>query len=359
MREVDKNTPQKGGAIYTLAQSGTSETDFSTKPNELLVYGIGSDLENKKQLFNKAKRKYITNQMTLRLVDIANEKGDKKRAQQYWNTYHCQKIITSANGKYFGNYCKNRCCLQCCAIRKAEIINRYLPIISTWEDAHFVTLTVKAVPKEKLRLWFRAMKKAIRLISDRNKKRHKRGKAKRFKGIKSLECNFNPEKKTYNPHFHLIVDCKQTAVDLILEWEETWTKKDDSLVDFRGQDMKPVYNTESILIEVIKYGSKIFTEPDVKKKKNSKIPPMIYAQALDNIFEAMSGYRLFDRFGFNLPKKQKVKINPSFISEFENFHYDAILKDWVNLDSGELLTQYTPTSQLDWLINHNINTDLK
>ena len=72
-----------------------------------------------------------------------------------------------------------------------------------------------------------------------------------------------------------------------------------------GQKIESVYNLESALIEIIKYGSKIFTEPDLKKKGNLKTPPKIYARALDNILVAMKGKRIFERFGFNLPKQQK------------------------------------------------------
>jgi type I restriction enzyme R subunit len=37
------------------------------------------------------------------------------------------------------------------------------------------------------------------------------------------------------------------------------------------------------LVEIIKYGSKIFTEPDLKKKAQKKVPPMVYAAALAQI----------------------------------------------------------------------------
>ena len=62
------------------------------------------------------------------------------------------------------------------------------------------------------------------------------------------------------------------------------------------------------LEEVIKYGSKIFTDPSMNKKAHSKISPYIYVAAFPNIIGAMSGHRIFERFGFNLlsgPKNQK------------------------------------------------------
>lgn len=87
----------------------------------------------------------ITNKMALSLIDVAKENKDFDRLKGYWNTYHCQSKIYTANGKLFGRYCKNRSCLLCCSIRKADIMNRYLPIIKTWEDPHFVTITAKSV----------------------------------------------------------------------------------------------------------------------------------------------------------------------------------------------------------------------
>ena len=50
-----------------------------------------------------------------------------------------------------------------------------------------------------------------------------------------------------------------------------------------SQKMLPVSNYEATLIEIVKYGSKIFTEPDLKKKGQSKVHPNIYLAALENI----------------------------------------------------------------------------
>ena len=50
------------------------------------------------------------------------------------------------------------------------------------------------------------------------------------------------------------------------------------------------------LIEVVKYGSKIFTEPDPNKKNRKKITRYVYISALYNILSAMRNIHLFDRF---------------------------------------------------------------
>jgi hypothetical protein len=74
----------------------------------------------------------ITNKLTLSLVDVAKEKGALDRVQGYWNAYHCQRKLFSSDDRLYGKYCKNRFCTLCCGIRKAEIINKYLPIIKTY-----------------------------------------------------------------------------------------------------------------------------------------------------------------------------------------------------------------------------------
>ena len=55
------------------------------------------------------------------------------------------------------------------------------------------------------------MLRAFELIHNRCKKRYERGKGIKLIGFKSFECNFNPGTKTYNPHFHFIVQNKEIA----------------------------------------------------------------------------------------------------------------------------------------------------
>ena len=60
--------------------------------------------------------------------------------------------------------------------------------------------------------------RAFDRIHNQCKKRHQRGKGIKLIGIKLLECNFNPAKQTYNPHFHLIVPNEEIAELLKSEW---------------------------------------------------------------------------------------------------------------------------------------------
>jgi len=345
------------GGIYTLAQSGTNDIRDNINSPDIIVYGNGSDITDKTAWQGRAKRKLITQKLMIALVDVCKLKGELERAQRYWNAYHCQSNLTKSKGRIYGNYCKSRFCLVCLSIRKAEIINKYLATIQTWEDPHFVTLTVKAVPEEKLKKWIKAMKVAFDRMKGRFKQRHRRGKMTKFIGVKSLECNFNPKEKTYNPHYHLIVPNLEIATALMVEWQRVWNTK-QKLARPYGQHKRRVNNLEVDLIEVVKYGAKIFTEPDVKKKDKS-ILPTIYAAAMDNIFCALDGSRLFDRFGFNLPKSaHRKKTKPTFLQNYEEVAFDNVANDWVNHETGELLTGYVPTSQLEFLLNQHIDKDL-
>jgi hypothetical protein len=174
-----------------------------------------------------------------------------------------------------------------------------MPVIQQWESPYFVTLTVKAVTASKLKhLIKKGLRKAFHQINEKYRKKHLRGTGIKLVGIKSLECNFNPLKKSYNPHYHLIVANKEIAEILVKEWLEKWTPK---FASHKAQYIRQVTNKEHDLIEIVKYGSKIFTEPDVNKKSNGSNTSNIHAAALHNIFNAMKGVRIFDRFGFNLP----------------------------------------------------------
>lgn len=348
------STPRGPGSFNTLAQSRTKSTD---KPVAILV-GKGSELSEKQALKGRAKRKVITQAMVLGLIDANNNKGmNGEWKQSYWNTYHCQGRVFTAEGKLHGTYCKNRFCTLCCSIRKAVIINQYLPVLNTWTEAHFVTLTIKAVRGKTLHAALRSILRCFHWITDKHRKRYERGKGIELKGIKSLECNFNPQRKTYNPHLHLIVENKEMADILIAEWLKRWGPKWTVKI---AQHSRKVENTERDLIEIIKYGSKIFTEPDVNNKMKGRGNPKIYVSALDNIFKSMRGLRIFERFGFNLPKASKPSIeNSKVVQEYDEWIFRATHFDWVNTENEKCLSDYKPVSELIHLLNNNIDSLLE
>lgn len=338
--------------MYTLADNGTNKAG----QNHVIVNGEGSDLSKKEALKGRAKCKTITQSVMLKMIDIVKENGEPESKKAYWNTYHCQNNIIIADGRLYGRYCKNRVCTLCCRIRKAEIINRYYPIIKQWRDPYFVTLTIRAIPEKKLKSIFKAFIRGFKRITQKIRKRNQRGNPFKLVGVKSLECNFNPKMKTYNPHLHLIVETEEMAIVLINEWLKLWTPK---FALRKAQNMSKIYNVEKSLVEIIKYGSKIFTEPDLNKRAKETHTVEIYAKALDNILTAMKGIRIFDRFGFNAPKENQPKyIHAKLLAVYEELEFNLKISDWVNTTTGELLTKYKIPSHLQATLENNLNTDL-
>lgn len=250
VRRSDKSFRQS--SLDTLVQLGT--TRIAKDPVELI--GKGSDVSDVSTLKRKAKKKLVTNKVVLPLIDYARSKGDKEMVRTLWNTYHCLDRIILSDNKLHGVYCKNRICTVCNGNRKAELINKYLPVVETWHDPHFITLTAKSCPAYKLYGRMRNTKRAFKKISEKIKKRHQRGKGPKLVAIKSLECNFNPSKRTYNPHFHILVPSKELADIILEEWLSKWTSKYALRL---AQNIRKVEDRERDLIEVVKYGSKILT----------------------------------------------------------------------------------------------------
>lgn len=342
-----------GRSLNTLAQSGTKNFDqvpFKKRSK-------GSDLFNEEALKNRSKRKMITQMLALSLIDIADKSSTDIRKKSYWNTYYCQNVVQTASGRLYGKYCKNRFCTICCSIRKALLINKYLPEVKRWETAFFVTLTAKSVSHKSLAKRMRDLNRGFRKITSKYRKRAIRKTGTKLTGIKSLECNFNPARKTYNPHLHIIVPSEEMADILIKEWLSLCTIK---FASPKAQHKRKVIDTENDLIEIIKYGTKIFTEPDINTKLGLKGDQKIYAAALDKIFIAMKGIRIFERFGFNLSEKNN-EAQPDFLdlSNLKHWLFDPSKADWIDIESDGKLSNYEPSPHLSFLLNNCINTSLE
>jgi hypothetical protein len=200
------------------------------------------------------------------------------------------------------------------------------------------------------------MLKTFQKITQKHRKRYQRGSGLKLVGVKSLECNFNPVKGTYNPHFHIITKDKWMAEVILKEWLSR-SKKRYTLK--WSQNLQPISNLETGLIEIIKYGSKIFTEPDLKKKAKQTDTAHIYLKALDTILTAMNGKRIFDRFGFNSPKAITQKYTPAkLLTIYKEWEYNVESADWINTITGEVLTEYKMPSHLQAILENNLNINL-
>lgn len=328
------------------------------KTPKIIVRGNGIRPPNLLALQKRAERKTITQWIMQELMPVALGRGELERYHSYRNTFNCQSQIYTANGRMYGVYCKNRFCEICLYNRRGEKSSRYLPVIKQWSAPHFLTLTILSVEADRLGERIDQITDTFETIREKLKKRHQRGKGIKIMGIKSLESNFNHLDRTYNPHFHLILPDFQTADTLRTEWINYWG--DIRICNPEAQLNKPIRNVQWQLRETIKYGTK-FLSRKIKNRKTGKLyQPLICIPAIDNIFWALKNHRLFDRFGFDLPKPEKSDLGKfSELSEFREWNYYHESYDWVDEVNGERISRYAPPSKLINDLENNINRDLQ
>jgi hypothetical protein len=321
-----KKKLKKGEALDTLAQLGTK---VRLKPkNALLSNSDSADIlddvkltatskNNQAALFKRATRVYLKNALSLGLVDINKarramlmenvsdvsqmleyEKEDKDVLRSYWNMYHCAGELTKIGDKITGRYCKNRLCLVCNSIRTAVLIEKYKPVFDEWgDDTYFVTLTAKTVDSCDLDDRIDGMFKVFNKIKERLRKRAQRTDTEKFQGLRKIECTYNPHYKKYHPHFHLMIKGEKHAKQVLNYWLELG-KKEGWEMSRDGQDVRQA--SKGSEMELFKYFTKIISS---KAKDKS-----IYLDSLDVIFKAFRGRRVFQNFGFKLPKIEKEEI---------------------------------------------------
>lgn len=355
MKQGRESTSSNRGVVHTLAQVGTAGSSSTLSNNFVIVSGNGSDAGDLKTTRNRAKRKLVSQVMALELLKVAEANNNLELVKSFRNTYYCLDKVRVANGRIYGKFCKNRVCTVCLAIRKAELINKYSGTLNHWPNPYFLTLTVKAVPASRLRAHILSMKKALQKIIRTYNKRNLRGRGPKLAGVYSIESNFNPKKRTYNPHFHIITKDEYTAKIILSEWLK---RSKNKRVDIEAQKLEKVYNKSSALIEIIKYGTKIFTEYDVDKRIREKSKRSIYIKALYSIVVAFHKIRVFEHFGFKPKKSAKPTYPAQVLTDFETYNYSPTQRDWMNETGVKPLTGYIPPDELIEILEKRINTDL-
>ena len=303
-----KNTP-KNTPLDTSAQLSPP---FRKPP----VYVASQSLQK------RAKAKFISDKITLGLLDLQRTKDRKK---PFWNTYHCSKYLFQEGQKLTSHYCNNRWCLVCNRIRSAKLITGYSKPLSTLDEPYFVTLTIPNVPAEKLKKEIDRMQYVFNLI---RKSMHKRGT--KIIGIRKLEVTYNQHRNDYHPHFHLIVSGKQVAEEIINGWLKRYTKAERQAQDFRKADMNSI-------IELFKYFTKMVTKHGVNLK------------ALDVMIKALKGRRVVQPMGINKYVSEDVdEIMSMIYSELEsnNDIWEFVDSDWYSQKTGEKLTGFVPSETL-------------
>ncbi len=112
------------------------------------------------------------------------------------------------------------------------------------------------------------------------------------------------------------------------------------------------------MIEVIKYSSKIFTNPEGEKRTKCKKIFLCIA-AYHEIIKALKGRRIFERFGFNLPLLNKKTSIILYLHDFKEWIFQSVASDWVEVEGAGILSGYVPPPELTAILSDHLNTSLK
>lgn len=243
---------------------------------------------------------------------------------QYQETFYCSHSIFIDGNKAKSKFCRRRWCMICNRIRTAQLISTYQPTIESWEEKEFITLTVKNMGKKELPAAISKMYEDFTKIKDLYRKKQ----SSKLVGVRKLELTYNRPADEYHPHFHFITNKADT--DMILS---QWLKRNPT-AKASGQDAKKADNKSSF--ELFKY----FTKLTSNSSKDNKIT----LPALDTIFNSIQGIRTFQPFGFVSHKEERppedMTLSENEMQEIINYDYNTKTKDWLNKETGELLTGY-------------------
>lgn len=352
-------TPKRAKQVHTLALVRTHEESF-------VQLQAKTTKQDQRKLTNRAKRKYLSTALSLSLVDVVKEYQNRSNdleqfnenqafKRSYWNMYHCSRKLETSNGKLIGKYCKNRLCVVCSAIRTANLMKKYLPVIESWLDedkVYFLTFTVPNCKAEHLKDTIRSMQDIIKKIQQSLKKRYQRAKKPPIQGLRKLECTYNSLRKDFHPHYHLLIKGKAAAEAFM----EQWMNRTEHLkTSSKAQDISEANMGAGK--ELFKYFTKVIT---TEKSSNGTNKRLIYAEAVHTIFKAIKGVRTFQNFGFKLPKEDKTEEQLSFeleVPQVENLEEQTYIwmqgnANWFCTDTGENLSQHELSDNLKEIVSN-------
>ncbi len=255
--------------------------------------------------YNQKKR------MNIKLVKVYEKLGEKEKAKRL---KLCANLLVFAKNKIISAlHCQLRLCPVCSWRRAEKTYFNVFKIINEPEfddlEFLFMTLTVKNCPAIKLNdtldLMFNGWRKLT--LNDRQVFR------KSFEGtFRALEVTYNPDKKTYHPHFHVLVAVKKNYFKksnedyishekLINLWKNACNLDYEPDVDIR----KVTNSKHKQIAEVAKYTVK---PTDYIARKN-------VVRTLD---EALYRRRLIAYGGIFAKVKKKLKIQDDPIFDDEN-----------------------------------------
>jgi Replication protein len=334
--------PRSGRPLDKLAHQVTSpsvrggaavvEDDFRITKN--------AQFSAKENFGKRARVKFLTEAMAVGLANVPASKLTKS----YWNTFYCSTILQKKGDSLTGKYCKNRWCLVCCRIRSAQLIKQYAPVLQSWPEKHLVTLTIPNCSGADLAATVKQMKAGFDTIRRSWAMQHRRKqRAAPLVALRKLEATHNPDRDDYHPHFHLVVPDLASANELRAAWLGQFPS-----AQWKGQDVRPA--NAGAAHELFKYFTKLVTTQS--KERFIRLAP------LNVIFEAIAGQCTFQKF--NIPTTKEVASDEEADALAEELNIDAVFEwvqaqaDWVDKESGEMLTNYKPSAQFKKFVETKI-----
>jgi hypothetical protein len=339
--------PLSGPSLDKYAQLGKMARNGMMEAEEMPELEQSTTIDKQDKLIKRKKRKFLSHHLALNLINankaqreieldelqeffeqnpqltteektekhFETENKDRQIMRSYWNMYRCNReMVKDSKGNVKTRYCKNRLCLICNSIRTAALLDKYAPIFEAWEDELFmVTLTIENCEANQLKASIDEMQKSFIKAKDSIKKLHQKGRAKKFEGLRKLECTSLRE-NDFHPHFHILVRGEENAYLLRDYWVEVVQKSKIISCKLKGWDEKEQRHVElqrvdkafgNIGKELFKYFTKIISTSS-KEKGN-----FIYTNRLDTIFKAMKGKRVFQTFGFKIKDYEIRKFLPA------------------------------------------------
>lgn len=331
----------KNRSKFYLQEIDLSKTGPKEVALDKLAFQGTNDLENKKRFQRVAYRKAISKSLTNKLIGKS-----KKLKTSIRNTFFCSEKIIQQGVNYSTERCKNRWCPICQAHYKSKLILQYQNAINQMVDPYFLTLTFPAVRKKQLEPAIAKMKKAHYDIIKRLKTAAKRsGSTFEYNAIRKMESNYNAKAATYNPHFHILIDGKENAIMVRLEWLKIKGMNDQKLSP-KAQELEKA-DKLTVAQELFKY----LIKPEPLDKFSSA--------SLVRIYEAFHRKHIIETFG-NIKKAEVITDQTDHITiDWKNdqntlWQWEHQVFDWITQD-GEALTDFIPTEKEQTYIHTLIN----
>ena len=324
-----------------------------TAENSLRIEAKNTPTLSKETLLKSVKRKSFQNYYLPYLVQLAEQEKNEYWRLRAWKVYHCAEALVISEGEYMRHRCKLSECLICQGYKTSQRIKAHIPTLNQFPDLQFMTLTVPNVLVCNLRPTIGQMSKVFRSVIDRMRKQGYKP-----KGSRNLEDTFNIDKSNFHPHFHCVIEGKETAELFLKYWIEAWAKKGIKL-SIKAQHIRPFGSRESDLLEAFKYANKIITTDD---KNQRKINSWGLYESIKATSGGKGGIRTFQTFGFTKGqfKVEKQSLNMSVDKSLPNGSYtfihdkEANFFDYADTQTGLTLTDYTMPDKLKELLDNNI-----